>query len=63
VTRLTFNPSQVGGGPGTMSNTHFGQEVGDIVLDRLLGQKEIISDFLVGLAGGDLLKDVSLAVG
>lgn len=63
MTGLSFDPSQVSGRASTMTNAHLGQQVGDVVLDRLLSQKEIVSNFSVSPPGGDLLKDDPLALG
>jgi hypothetical protein len=62
VSGFSFDPGEMGGRAGSMSNTHLGQEVGDVVLDRLFSQKQIISNFSVGSTCGDLLKDDPLAL-
>ena len=42
---------QVGGGLGAAGDLELGQDAGDVVLDRLLGQVELLADLLVGPAG------------
>jgi hypothetical protein len=63
MTGLTFDPSQMGRRGGAMANTHFGQEIRDIVFYRLLGKKELVCDLSVRFPGGNLLQDGAFAIG
>jgi hypothetical protein len=44
---------QVGGGFRPSGDLQLGQDAGDVVLDRLLGQAQLLGDLAVGLAVGD----------
>jgi hypothetical protein len=46
-----------------MPDPHFRQQIRNVVLDRLLGQKEIRSDFAIRLSSCDLFEDGPLSVG
>src|SRR5829696_5952025 len=48
---------QVGSRLGPARDLELGQDAGDVVLDRLLGQVEFLTDLLVGPAGRDQLQD------
>ena len=57
------DPGGERGGLGTPAHAQLGQEVGDVVLDRLLGEEQLRSDLPVGLAVGDQGQDLPLSVG
>src|ERR1700738_3436945 len=48
---------QVGGGFGAAGDLELGEDAGDIVLDRLLGQVQLVSDLAVRPPLGDHLED------
>src|SRR5256885_4617748 len=54
---------EVGGRLCAAGDLELGQDAGDVVLDRLLGEGEIVADLLVGLAVRDLLEDPLLLWG
>ena len=54
---------QVGGGFGAAGDLELGQDAGDVVLDRLLGQAELAGDLAVGAALGDQGEDALLLGG
>ena len=54
---------QVGGGLGPAGDLELGEDAGDVVLDRLLGQPKVLADLAVGAAVGDLGEDALLLGG
>src|SRR3954454_14632934 len=48
---------EVGGCFCAPGDLELGEDARDVVLDRLLGQGQVVADLLVGLAVGDLLQD------
>ena len=53
-------PSQVGRGFGAPPHVELAQDVGHVVLDRLLGELQLFSNLPVGPAIGDELEDAFL---
>src|SRR5690242_1260643 len=52
-----------GGGLRAAAHAELGEDVRDVVLDRLLGQEEALADLPVGQALADELQDVPLLLG
>ena len=53
----------VGGRLGPVAQAELGQQVADVVLDRLAGDEQPLGDLGVGQAGPDQLQDLGLAPG
>ena len=53
----------VGGGLHPVGEVQLLERVVDVVLDRALGDRQLVGDLLVGHAGGDELEDLGLAAG
>jgi hypothetical protein len=51
---------EVGGGLGAAGDPELAKDAGDVVLDRLLGQAQLLADLPVGPALGDQPEDALL---
>src|SRR5664280_3421924 len=63
LSRAFGEPGRIGGGLGSPFHAELGQEIGDVVLHRLLGQVHRVGDLAVGLPLGDEIEDPSLLGG
>ena len=60
---LVEDPRGVGGGLGAALHAELGEEGGDVVLDRFLGEEEAVADLAVGEAFADEGEDAAFLVG
>src|SRR5690349_19086510 len=60
---LVADGCAVDGGLGATLHTQLGEQPGDIVFDRLLGQEQPITDLPVGEPVGDQAEDLPLPIG
>ncbi len=56
-------PGRVRRGFGAAAHPELAEEVGDVVLDGLLGEEHLLADLAVGETVGDQREDLALLVG